>query len=960
MKRFGVYISTLILLVSMTGGFLAPQHLFAVASDVFTSASTGETSIISKQELLAQGNLVFETFLSELAQRQANPKQFDITKNLTPANLTLYLDGVQKYLIPSIKNAQTGFAEKLNTPSAPSTNPYADYTAALEFAKTSINNDQQKNSSFYTSAMRQEVTSISKRIFDESQKQQNLLISTGNANAALTLQQAVGVQTTQQAKIDQAKTCSLFGMSSIKDCLDVGLTWLIKNTLLQIGGFLVWLAANMFNHAIRIGILEFSTWAPDALYGIWIIVRQIISLIIIFVGLYLGFMYILGKGEQFARFIPWLVAFALFVNFSYPLARTAIDISNIVSLNIYTSTMGSGILNAPENSPETAGAVIMAKLGLQSLALSATATDGKDMLGAINSLPGALLAVCFVFYTAYILFMVTWIMVMRTAVLVFLTIASPLLLVDAVLPVLGEKAKMLRKIFLEQLVVAPIFMTMLALTLKFLDVFNSGPLQGTGGANGVTSGALSTGAGSVTVFFNLTMMLVMLWIMIKVTKSTAGAVGTFATDMIGKTVGGVGLGVATGGLGLVGRKTLGMAATAAKDRGWVKEGSTSVVGRGAYALTNTMANSTYDLRNSTTVAGGMDRAGFGKGLLGMGGMGSGTGAKLGYEGQAKKKLEELQARGGRIKTKYERDMYNKDGEVIARKGDIDPEGLATKERFYNNNGGALFLSKKQKEDLQAPFIDESSAKDLENYKKKDTKEQREAFKTSLKQELDGLKQNGQGSSAQAQGIARSLFEITKQEQDAETMFIKQLEKEFRIYTGTAEDKKKNYLARLDKEMSDAVLKMEAKSKEVNTPSNTTSSPKTAEVLDQNNPNAPFPKLYTEKELEEAKNKQQTPLQKTVTSSENRAQNTPGAISVTNQPFNVETMSFSEKAAKIRADKQAVAKVAVEADFQATKVVATKPNITPVTDGVSIPSPTISAPTTQPANDPGVQASPVNQ
>lgn len=592
------------------------------------------------------------------------------------------------------------------------------------------------------------------------------------------------------------KGCSLFGTSAISACISEGVQWLIKNTLLEIAGFLLWLTTNMFNYAIQIGVLDFKGWAPDELYPIWIIIRQIISLFIVFIGLYLGLMYILGKDEKFQKYIPWVIMFALFVSFSYPLVRTAVDISNVVSLNIYASAVGADALNP--GSDANAGSLIVGKLGLQGLASSAVAAsegktaDGKTgMLGSINSIPGALLAVCYVLYAAYIFFMVTALFVVRTAALVFLIVASPLLLVDSVFPMLGEKAKLLRKILFEQLAVAPIFMIMLALTLKFLDVFSTtGKLSSTQFGSGISGGVNDN---TIVVFFNILMMLIMLWIMLKVTKSAAGSLGEYATSAMG-TVGGFALGAAAGGTGLLARKGLGGLAAKARDSKWVTNNQDSFMGRRAYNLSNSVANSTFDLRNSSVA----------QKYSGKIGMSMGMGAKMGYDEESKKKVAEIEKRGARIKTKYERDLV-KDGKVVARKGDVDVEGVAAKERFYQNNGGAIFLTQKQQEELNSSFIDESSSKDITDYKKQPNKAAKADFARSLSAQLEKLtKDEGGTSSPRAQALMRTIYDIKKQEEDEKKAFDLQLEKEIDRYNRTAPEKRKGYLARLEKDMDKAI------------------------------------------------------------------------------------------------------------------------------------------------------------
>lgn len=459
------------------------------------------------------------------------------------------------------------------------------------------------------------------------------------------------------------KGCSFFGKSPIVDCIDVGVTFLIKNTFLQIAGFLTWLSANMLNFAIQVSILDFAEWSPTSLYPIWVIIRQIVSLVVVFAGLYLGFMYIIGREDTFGRYIGWLAIFALFVNFSYPVTRALVDVSNIVSLNVYSSAVGSETVGTSFGTEfntlggNTAGALIINRLGLTELFVGATTVTqetgfdqktGKGFVGQINTTPGALAAVVFALYAAYVLFMATAILVMRSAVLAFLIVASPILLVDAVVPKLGDVAVKMRKMFFEQLIVAPVFMIMLALTLKFMDVFQ------------ITGGPLADGEG-VKVFFNILMMIVMLHIMLKVTKATAGAAGEMATSAMGK-VGGFGLGVASGGAGFLARGSVGLAAARLRDSEMMDKMQGSRTGRGLYSLTNSLAQSTFDTRNLGMVNRGMASAG----------MGMGKGTAQTYD-------KDFEARDIAMKKKYAsiKDGSARDGYIAQKTGSLGSMGQQT-------------------------------------------------------------------------------------------------------------------------------------------------------------------------------------------------------------------------------------------------------------------------------------------
>lgn len=649
----------------------------------------------------------------------------------------------------------------------------------------------------------------------------NYTAGSAQANALGNADAVTNVAAGRASEAVKKDVCAIFPSASesfsIGACISEGVTWLIKNTLLEIAGFLTWAAVNMFNYSVKIGILNFALWAPDTLYPIWMIIRQIISLLIVFVGLYLGFLYILGRDpEKFEKYIPWVVIFALFVNFSYPLVRTAVDISNIVSLKIYTATVGT---NSLAKEGPSAGGLIMDRLGLQGLVVSAvnTAETPVSMVKTVNTVPGALLVVVYVLYAGYVFLMATGIMLMRTISLVFLIIASPILLIDSVIPMLGDKAKELRKVLFEQLAVGPVFMIMLALTVKFLDVFSV--------AMGKSADLLSDA--TITQLFNILLMLIMLHMMLKVTKSISGEIGNYGTNIMGK-VGGFGLGVATGGAGFLARGTIGKAAMGLRDSKWVERNQDTFIGRRAYDLTNSVAKSSFDLRNSTVVAGKMAKAG----------MGLGMGKKTGYEQSVEEKRKDALERSTRIKTRYERDTYAKDGTLLARKGDIDEKSQAAMNRYVNTAGGALlggtrFMTKEDKKTREAlgakadeemkKAIDSAkanSAQDIARYKAINKEylrennmsgtpeEAKEDFVNHLEKELRDLKATDPNlMGEQAQSLLQTIKTIKEEKRSEQAAFEKQIDAVLSTYNRKkAVDEKDatNYLTNQSEEINAAV------------------------------------------------------------------------------------------------------------------------------------------------------------
>ena len=420
------------------------------------------------------------------------------------------------------------------------------------------------------------------------------------------------------SKLDSAK-CNIFQVTII-GCIDVLVTYIIKNTLLQFAGFLLWLSTNLLNYIVVYGILKFSTWAPPAFYPLWQLMRQIISMFVVFSGLYLGFMYIINKQDTFKKYLPWVVVFALFVNFSYPLTRAAIDVSNIISLNIYASAVNDTVTNvlSGQNINNSAGAILMDQLGLQGLVLAATNTntDKKDaegrpisILSSITTWPAALLVVVYVLYAAYIFLMAAGILMMRTLALSFIIIFSPLLLVDVMIPKLGEQAQKLRGIFFSQLAVSVVFMIMLYLSIQMTLIFGQG-----GAVNRNAIGSVNMSG--VSQIANVLMMLIMLHIMLKVTKEVAGAIGELGTKAVGM-VGGFAGGVAMGGAGLLARSTLGAGAARLARSGAVDRMQSTWVGNRVKDSLLSLQNSSFDARNTALVQNNAGKIGFtnmGKGL----------------------------------------------------------------------------------------------------------------------------------------------------------------------------------------------------------------------------------------------------------------------------------------------------------------------------------------------------------
>lgn len=566
MKHFWVFAFVSIIITAFFGGFAFPEKGYATVTgqEITTLIVNNKSNFNSFSPSLADN---YEMMVNSVADKLKNDPDINIYQ------LSRYvLEGIpgstvpnQQGFIPLVKG-EIAFGERNNKP-----NTVQMATLVLAAAEQILSNT---------------VTN--------EQKAAGIITAEQAAEQMANASNATGVKTSAVLTKRAEPSCSLISSSPILDCLELGTTWLVKSIILNIVGFFLWMSANLLNFAMYHGVFKFSEFAPKEIYNIWLVVRQIISLFVFFAGLFVGFMAIIGKSEEFKKYVAFLVVFGLFVNFSYPIVRVFVDVSNVVSLQIYQTTLGKDILLTDNPSgDDTAGARIMRSMGLQGLVMSATSLSDKanapdsSFINTVTSLPGAIAIVAVVGSAAYILFMIAMMIIARTALLVCIIIASPILLVDTIVPALGEKAKWLRGVFISQLFVAPVFAIMLALTLKFLDIFselNKGPNALTG-----------AGANTAAVFFNLIMMLVMLWIMYKVTKTVAGSVGDTVTNWAGKA-GGMGTGMALGAgaatLGFAGRNTVGRLAANLGKKDW----GGGVLGNAAKSTFSKIGDASFDGR----------------------------------------------------------------------------------------------------------------------------------------------------------------------------------------------------------------------------------------------------------------------------------------------------------------------------------------------------------------------------
>jgi hypothetical protein len=331
------------------------------------------------------------------------------------------------------------------------------------------------------------------------------------------------------------------------------------------------------------------------------------------------------------------------------------------------------------------------------------------------------------------------------------------------------------------------------------------------------------------------------------------AVGTVGSYAVGAATGGV-----AAGTGLLARRSLGAIAAKARDSKWVTNNQDSFIGRRAYNLSNSVASSTFDLRNTAVAQKYAGKLGISSGM--------GAGTKMGYDEESKATLEkrtkEALARSARIKTHHERDVYKdkldekgnvvyedvkdangnvvkrvKAQELVHRKGDINAEGWEAKNKLMASGGGTTFFRSKEQtqkvreamakdeEEKAAKRIAENkanSAADIATYRGINgseelpdgtvltAKQSKARFLAGLEKELDDLKKTDptmQGN--QAQSLLQSIQSIKKTEAAENAVFDKQVKYVLSNYMNKTGADKENYLSNQTQEVHEAVKALAA-------------------------------------------------------------------------------------------------------------------------------------------------------
>lgn len=409
----------------------------------------------------------------------------------------------------------------------------------------------------------------------------------------------------------------------------------IGGALLEIMARVTDLAGHLLNGVIFYTVVNvknnYGNLAP--LLSTWKVIRDLANMSFIFILVYAGIMTILGKGSGNQKLITNVIVAAVLMNFSLFFTRVIIDISNLFALTFYDA-IAPGAAAAGFLGPGLSTA--FAKyLGIGTLyQLSKSSLVSWDGILAIGVMGSALLLVAaFSFAAVAILFII------RYVALILVMIFSPIMFLGYILPgknQLSEYRQQWWDTLTGQAFFAPIYFLITWVALRVMDGVSIAM-----GLNSDVNAALSGIAignqrdqGALTMFINFAIVIVLMIAALVTAKSSASK-GAKGMGEITKWATGKAGGAVFGGVGVLGRGTLGRAGQALGESEWLKEKAAkggvlaSFAARQGLNTGRKIGSATFDARNAPGLSGQLKTAGAGN-----------AGGKGGFADYRKKKAEE--------------------------------------------------------------------------------------------------------------------------------------------------------------------------------------------------------------------------------------------------------------------------------------------------------------------------------
>jgi hypothetical protein len=314
--------------------------------------------------------------------------------------------------------------------------------------------------------------------------------------------------------------------------------FLALQTILFVIGLLLALILGVigmvFDAAIKMSVNDLGT-VINGLNGIWIFFRDIVNVSFIFILLYIAIKKIIGaSGLDEKKAIGNVVINAIFVNFSLFIAKFLIDIGNLLTVIFYNQiSMGGGT---------SISGMIFNNLHIADLFTLSIFSSGTTQINIIVLL---LAKIAIVGTVIYVFFWGIFIFLGRAVMLIYLAAISPIAYFGNTIPKLKTIGDDWWKDFIDQIMVAPVFMIFMIIISRVLQISTLANPTSAATALGAVSG--SNQGLNITAYFMFILVTMLLLKALKETKELSGKVAGMAMKVAGG-VAAVGAIAATGGV----------------------------------------------------------------------------------------------------------------------------------------------------------------------------------------------------------------------------------------------------------------------------------------------------------------------------------------------------------------------------------------------------------------------------
>lgn len=523
----------------------------------------------------------------------------------------------------------------------------------------------------------------------------------------------------------------LSGKVNLLGCAQVG-----ANIMLTVSSYVLWLAGVIFNFTLGMSLNLASLITSMAIVNIgWTIFRDISNICFIFILLVIAIATILQiESYNVKKLLRNVILVALLLNFSLFFTKVVIDASNILALQFYAKISVDGkpvkgdgsaedIANILANADSGISSAMIKGLGLESIYSSGQSAKVSDTAKATTDLTnvpgqvtfGNLLIIgvggsILILMTAFVLLAGTILFIIRTVVLVFVMVLSPIAFLSLALPATSKYFADWRKALLNQAFFAPLYMIMIWIVFAAVNGTYTDPAGKAKNFAALLSGSKDS-IGTIYTF------VVLIGFMIA-SLVVAKQVGAKGADFAGKTAGGAMFGAGA----WAGRQTIGRAAKVAQESAFVKNLASNkyvgFAGRGLERGLKRTTEASFDARNVKSLGDIAGKAG-GKGgyaksfdnkVKDLKDQQKRIGELSQGEQDRKDKLQADSKIGGTIKEKEER--YRKYEKVINDAGGLSAANENDK-LLYQQAQSTYFAAVENKKKLDE--LDKNAKARRENY-----------------------------------------------------------------------------------------------------------------------------------------------------------------------------------------------------------------------------------------------------